>query len=143
VVDDPAPVVPESRPLVSAADAPRAAPPPPVAAAAPSRSRRELVEDTLTAYRNALGSLDAKAVQVVYPSADVKGMAKNFDQFREQSLRLENCRIETNATTAKATCSGTIRFVPKQGNRSERTMPMEFNLRANDEAWVIDRIVTR
>lgn len=135
--------MPESRPLVSAAaDAPRAAPAP-AAAAAPSRSRADSVRDTLTAYRNAVGARNAQAVQVVYPSVDVKGMARAFDQFREQSLQLENCQITTSAATAVATCSGTIRYVPKVGSRSERTTAMEFNLRADNEAWVIDRIVTR
>jgi hypothetical protein len=156
VPDPPPTTVKTEPPLVavaaeSAREAPRETSPlpepaPARPAIAPARpATAPGIRVALDEYENAVGRLDMKAVRAVWPSADVKGLAKAFDQLREQSLKLEDCRIAPAGSTAVATCAGTLRYVPKMGNKTERVerRQWEFSLREKNESWVIERVASR
>jgi hypothetical protein len=131
---------PTPTPTAAATPAPAAAPP--IAAVVPARSG---VQGALFEYRDAVGSLDTAAVRAIWPSADVKGLARAFDGVQQQRLELNDCRIAPKGSTAQATCAGTLRYVPRIGNRSEQVQRLqyEFRLKEQNGVWLIDRVITR
>jgi hypothetical protein len=146
-----APTVPA---VTSAApvSAPSPAPPPSAPAPAPSATpaggltaETRAVALALNRYQDAFNALDVGAVHAVWPSVDVRALAKAFDQLEAQTFELEGCNIAVAGAQAEADCAGNARYVRKVGNRALRVEPRRwhFRLRQNNDQWVIDAVDAR
>jgi hypothetical protein len=126
--------------------------PPPAAVAAPSATpaggltaETRAVALALNRYQDAFSALDANAAHAVWPSVDVRALAKAFDQLEEQTFDLEGCDITVTGARAEAVCAGNARYVRKVGNRALRVEPRRwrFTLRQTSDQWVIDTVDAR
>jgi len=130
---------PSSPPPRAVVSAPSAAP----AGALTSETRA--VALALNRYQNAFSALDANAAHAVWPSVDVKALARAFDQLETQTFDLEGCDISVSGARAEADCSGNARYVRKVGNRALRVEPRRwhFTLRQTNDQWIIDAVAAR
>lgn len=110
------------------------------AARAPAR-----VQDVIDRYQEALSRLDANAAKVVWPSVDVQALERAFGSLETQRVELRDCRITVDEARARASCGGTLRYVPRVGRKSERVeqRQFEFELRRVDDIWSIDQVESR
>ena len=99
----------------------------------------------LNRYQDAFSALDANAAHAVWPSVDVKALAKAFEQLEEQTFDLEGCDITVTGARAEADCAGNARYVRKVGNRTLRVEPRRwhFTLRQANDQWLIDAVNAR
>ena len=99
----------------------------------------------LNRYQDAFSTLDANAAHAVWPSVDVKALAKAFDQLEAQTFDLEGCDITVTGARAEADCAGNARYVRKVGNRALRVEPRRwrFTLRQTSDQWVIATVDAR
>ena len=144
-----------SAPLAVGSSAATPAPsptPPPAAVSAPSATpaggltaETRAVALALNRYQDAFSALDVNAAHAVWPSVDVKALAKAFDQLEEQTFDLEGCDITVTGARAEAACAGNARYVRKVGNRALRVEPRRwrFTLRQTSDQWVIDTVDAR
>jgi hypothetical protein len=146
-----APAVPAPIPA-PAVSAPTPAPPPPSPVTAPSATpaggltaETRAVAVVLNRYQAAFSSLDANAAHAVWPSVDVRALAKAFDQLEEQTFDLEGCNITVAGAQAEADCAGNARYITKVGNRALRVQPRRwhFKLRQTNDQWLIDAVDAR
>jgi hypothetical protein len=141
----PAPAVqaPVTPPPTPPATAVRPAPAAPAAVAAPSEHSE--IERTLAQYRSAYQRLDAEAAQAVWPSVDVRALARAFDTLASQQLAFENCQLEIAGQSATAECRGSATYAPKIGNREPKLEPRQwtFHLHREPEGWKIQSAQTR
>ena len=100
---------------------------------------------TLNRYQDAFSALDVNAAHAVWPSVDVKALAKAFDQLEEQTFDLEGCDITVTGARAQADCAGNTRYIRKVGNRALRVEPRRwhFTLRQTNDQWIIDAVDAR
>jgi hypothetical protein len=125
---------------------------PPADVSAPSASaagaltaETRAVALALNRYQEAFSALDATAAHAVWPSVDVKALAKAFEQLEEQTFDLEGCDIRVTGVRAEADCAGNARYVRKVGNRALRVEPRRwhFTLRQTSNQWIIDTVDAR
>ena len=104
-----------------------------------------MVRSVLDQYRRAYSSLDANAVAGVWPSVNVRSLARAFGQLESQRFEFTDCRIDVSAARAQATCTGNASFVPKIGGRATRTENREwaFVLERLNDGWIISRAESR
>ena len=117
--------------------------PPPAEPAPPSES--SLVQSVLNRYRQGYSTLNADAVAAAWPSVNARSLARAFDQLESQRFDFSNCQINVTGSQAEATCSGTASFVPKVGNRTQRSESRKWSfslVRVND-GWIIRRAESR
>jgi hypothetical protein len=131
---------------------PSPAPPPPAPVSAPSATpaagltaETRAVALALDRYQDAFSALDVNAAHAVWPSVDVRALAKAFGQLEEQTFDLEGCNITVAGAQAEADCAGNARYVRKVGNRALRVEPRrwQFKLRQTNDQWVIDTVDAR
>ena len=145
----PVPVPPESPaapPSIPNAPPPRAVVSAPSAAPAGAlTSETRAVAVALDRYQNAFSALDANAAHAVWPSVDVKALARAFDQLETQTFDLEGCDITVSGPRAEADCAGNARYVRKVGNKALRVEPRRwhFTLRQTNDQWIIDAVNAR
>ena len=134
------------------ASAPSPTQPPSAPASAPSATpaggltaETRAVALALNRYQDAFNALDVGAVHAVWPSVDVRALAKAFDQLEAQTFELEGCNIAVAGAQAEADCAGNARYVRKVGNRALRVEPRRwhFKLRQNNDQWIIDAVDAR
>jgi len=99
----------------------------------------------LEVYRNAINALDANAAREAWPRVNQRALARAFERLDEQDVSFQNCRIDVNRADALAVCGGLLRYVPRIGSRTQRVEQREwtFQLRRQDERWVIEGVDTR
>lgn len=133
------PSTPSSPPPRGVVSAPTTAP----AGALTSETRA--VALALNRYQNAFSALDANAAHAVWPSVDVKALARAFDQLETQTFDLEGCDITVSGVRAEADCAGNARYVRKVGNKALRVEPRQwhFTLRQTNDQWIIDAVNAR
>jgi len=134
-VSTPSPAAPPSAPV----SAPSATP------AGGLTAETRAVALALNRYQDAFSALDAGAVHAVWPSVDVRALAKAFDQLEDQTFELEGCDIAVAGAQAEADCGGNARYTRKVGNRTLRVEPRRwhFKLRETNGQWVIDAVDAR
>ena len=138
-------------PNPAAASASSSAAPPAVVSApsappvGPLTTETRAVALALNRYQDAFSALDANAAHAVWPSVDVKALAKAFDQLEEQTFDLEGCDITVTGARAEAVCAGNARYVRKVGNRALRVEPRRwhFTLRQTSDQWIIATVDAR
>jgi len=115
----------------------------PEPAALPSvvaRSEQNEIQRTLGQYRSAYQRLDAEGAQAVWPSVDVRALARAFDTLSSQELEFETCLFDIAGPVATAQCRGSATYTPKVGGRGPKAERRQwtFRLRKVDEAWKIE-----
>lgn len=121
---------------------------PPAGSGEPIRAATRPVQDealarqALQQYRDAYESLNARAVQQVWPTVDSVALQRAFNGLASQRLSFEDCRIDLRGGTGTAVCRGTARFVPRVGSRDPREDPRvwTFSLGKRAGAWVINAV---
>ena len=120
----------------------------PEAEALPSvvvRTEQNEIQRALGQYRSAYQLLDAQAARAVWPSVDVKALARAFDSLTSQELAFDTCLFEITGEAATAQCRGSATYTPKIGGRTARLEPRQwtFHLRKVDESWKIQTVQAR
>jgi hypothetical protein len=136
VAETPAPAA-QPAPRIPAAIA---RPEPEALASVVARSEQSEIQRTLGQYRSAYQRLDAQAAKAVWPSVDVRALARAFGTLSSQELAFETCLFDIAGPVATAQCRGSATYTPKVGGRgpkAERRL-WTFQLRKVDEAWKIE-----
>jgi hypothetical protein len=109
------------------------------AAPVPMVDDSSLIRETLERYRRAYNGLDARLAHAVYPGVDLTALEHAFDNLRSQSLQFDVCNFEVHGASARATCRGSARYVPKIGSREPRAerRVWTFRLDKDDRDWKI------
>ena len=92
------------------------------------------------------GSRDVAAVKKVLPSLSVqqlRGLEKDFSDYRSYSVEIADPHIAVDRETAVATAQVTRSFVTRNGVAGGHTMATTFRLRKIDGSWVIERLESR
>ena len=106
---------------------------------------RASIEDLINRYQNAFNNLNARAAKTLWPSVDERMLGKAFDQLKRQEVVLNACQISVTGRLAVSSCQGHASYVPKVGNKVERTETgrWTFKLRKGESGWLIDGIESR
>jgi hypothetical protein len=109
------------------------------------RTEQSEIQRTLGQYRSAYQLLDAEAAQAVWPSVDVRALARAFDTLTSQQLAFETCEFDIAGAAATAQCRGSATYTPKVGNREPKLESRQwtFQLRKMGEDWKIQSAQTR
>jgi hypothetical protein len=132
-------------------------PPPParrreVAEAAPISAEasgaitdRASIQDLLNRYQDAFNNLNARAAKTVWPSVDERMLGRAFDQLKRQEVVFSACQTSVTGRLAVSSCQGHASYVPKVGNKMERTETgrWTFKLKKGESGWLIDGIESR
>jgi hypothetical protein len=110
-----------------------------------ARSEQNEIQHTLGQYRSAYQRLDAQAAQAVWPSVDVRALARAFGTLSSQELAFETCLFDIAGPVATAQCRGSATYTPKVGGRGPKAERRQwtFHLRKVDEAWKIESAQAR
>lgn len=110
-----------------------------------ARTEQSEIQRTLGQYRSAYSLLDAEAARAVWPSVDVRALARAFDSLTSQQLAFETCQFNIIGEAATAQCRGSATYTPKVGGRGPKLEPRQwtFHLRKVDEGWKIQSAQTR
>jgi hypothetical protein len=105
---------------------------------------RRAVQETLNGYRDAVSTLDAGAVAVVWPSANVDALRRQFAGIKDQNLEFEQCRISIADVRADASCSGVIErgLVPRARRPHTLRTQWRFTLERAGHRWLIRSVDT-
>ena len=149
-------VIPEPPPAVAASPAAAlpaartaepvvARPEPEAFAVVPARTEQSAIQQALGQYRSAYQRLDADAARAVWPSVDVRALARAFDSLSSQERAFDSCQFDVAAETATAQCRGSATYTPKIGSRGARLEPRQwvFQLRKAADGWKIQSAQTR
>ena len=103
------------------------------------------IQTVLAQYRTAYGDLNAGAARVVWPNVDAKALRKAFESLEEQRLIFNSCQIAVSNVRAVASCDGSVRYVPRVGNREphDDRRQWEFKLSKVADVWQIDTVAAR
>jgi hypothetical protein len=110
-----------------------------------ARTEQSEIQRALGQYRSAYSLLDAEAAHAVWPSVDVRALARAFDTLTSQQLAFETCQFVIVGEAATAQCRGSATYTPKVGSRGPKLEPRQwtFHLRKVDESWKIQSAQTR
>jgi hypothetical protein len=108
-------------------------------------SDRSSIQDVLNRYQHAFNSLDASAAKALWPSVDERALGRAFDQLSRQAVVFDACKTAVTGRLAVSACQGHASYVPKIGNKMERTEAgrWTFKLRKGDSGWLIDGVESR
>jgi hypothetical protein len=104
------------------------------------------IQDTLRRYADAYRSRDIAAVKKVLPSLSaqqLRGLDKDFSDYRSYSVEIADPRISIEHDTATANCQVTRSFVTRNGVAGGHSVATTFHLRKIDASWVIERLESR
>lgn len=110
-----------------------------------ARSDQSDIQRTLGQYRSAYDRLDAEGAQAVWPSVDVRALARAFDSLSSQELAFDTCLFDIAGQVATAQCQGSATYTPKVGGRAPKAERRQwtFRLRKVDEAWKIESALAK
>lgn len=110
-----------------------------------ARTEQSEIQRALGQYRSAYQLLDAEAAREVWPSVDVRALARAFDSLTSQQLAFDTCLFEIAGDAATAQCRGSATYTPKVGNRAPKLESRQwtFQLRKLDEGWKIQSAQAR
>jgi hypothetical protein len=134
----PRPLVTEPTPIPSGRTEPAA---PAVAAPAP-QTDDSAIRDALQRYRSGYESLDAAAVQSVYPGIDARALAAVFREYVSltQSIQIDRIDIAPDGRTATVIGAVTTAPVVRTGRASPQRRNAIFMLRKRAGTWMIESV---
>jgi hypothetical protein len=99
------------------------------------------IQRVLNRYRDAFSTLDDQAVQIVWPSVDIRGLRSDFDRLYEHNLDFESCDIAVRGADAGAVCRGIAKSIPFRPRTTRReNRQWRFVLRRVNDRWLIDAV---
>lgn len=103
------------------------------------------VREAIGRYQAAYSRKDIGAMALVWPSIDVAGVARAFENVDRQALTFSDCRVTTVGKFATAVCPGQVRYVGRVGGRrmQERHGTWTIALERNGDAWQFTRLNVR
>ena len=104
------------------------------------------IQETLRRYADAYRSRDIAAVRKVLPSLSaqqLRGLDKDFSDYRSYSVEIADRRISIDHDTATASCQVSRSFVIRNGVAGGHSVATTFHLRKIDASWVIERLESR
>jgi hypothetical protein len=126
------------------AEAGRKTLPSPVPAPSAPRKDESEVLSVLNRYAAAYSQLEVDAIRSVWPTLPsdlAEQFGRSFSQVRSYQMRLTDCAVSVQDSTATARCQGTASIVPKVGRApSPAQFSSTFVLRKVAELWVIDKV---
>jgi hypothetical protein len=125
---------------------PEVAPAAPISAEASGAiTDRASIQDLLNRYQDAFNNLNASAAKTVWPSVDERMLGRAFDQLQRQQVVFSACQTSVTGRLAVSSCQGHASYVPKVGNKTERTETARwtFKLKKGESGWLIDGIESR
>ena len=115
--------------------------PAPNAVVDPGVVETDRVRAVLTGYEHAYSALDADAASRVFPTVDRKALSRAFSSLSAQQIQFDDCRIQIQQGSARATCAGTARWTPKVGGGSQQqARRWEFALQQASTGWKIGSV---
>ena len=115
--------------------------PAPNAAVDPGAVETDRVRAVLSGYEHAYSALDADAASRVFPTVDRKALSRAFSSLSAQQIQFDDCRIQIQQGSARATCAGTARWTPKVGGGSQQqARRWEFALQQASTGWKIGSV---
>ncbi len=148
----PSPREPETLPAPASSTPPvtsSPAPSPAASTSAPTPTRAEppaavdesaAVLAALDRYRRAFESLDAGAVQAVWPAVNAAALRRSFEQDESLSMSLGGCQVSVDGSRATAVCQLEQRIQPKAGEPQHLRRRTRFELRRSGAGWTIQKI---
>jgi hypothetical protein len=139
---------PAPAPPVVAAPEPTA-PPLPTSKPAPDPAPQPVdelpaVRQVLSQYAEAYSSLNASAAKRVWPSLDLRSLARAFDGLQSQRVSLGDCAVSFENTGARAECRGSAEWTPKVGGGSHsQARHWSFDLQKSGGEWRIVNATAR
>jgi hypothetical protein len=117
---------------------------PAIAAAGSMPDQRAAIRAALGRYEAAYSDLDVAAVQRVWPALDRRALTRAFDNLASQHVSLQNCNVDVDGGTARASCSGTAAWTPKVGGGLRTTArKWVFDLSQSEGGWHIVGVQAR
>ena len=148
----PSPREPETLPAPASSTPPATsspAPSPTASTAAPAPVQAEppaavdesaAVLAALDRYRRAFESLDAGAVQAVWPAVNAGALRRSFEQDESLSMSLSGCQVSVDGGRATAVCHLEQTVRPKAGEPQKLGRKTRFELRRSGNGWTIQKI---
>ena len=136
----PAPAV---APAAKLAAEPTAIPEPVVA---PDISREEAtsleVNRIVRGYAESFNALDVGAVAALWLGVDTGELRRVFRSVHSQEMSFRSCDVVSATTSARATCTGSLTYVPKVGSPKPRVQRVrwEFQMQERGGRWLIERL---
>ncbi len=100
------------------------------------------VQQTLSQYANAYRALNVGVAAEVWPSVDRQALGRAFATLKSQALLFEDCAVSIDGLSARASCRGTIQYVPKVGSSTPRVQAQHwiFTMRKVGADWKIEQM---
>ncbi len=116
--------------------------PPSTAQAAPVSNAAAIdeaaIRSTLSAYAQAMSTLDVDAVRRVFPAIPRDALTRTFSSFKALEVRIANEKISFNGASATVQCDVTQSFTPKVGSGRTETRAATFTLqKTGARGWII------
>ena len=99
------------------------------------------VQRVVARYGQIYQQLDVTLAASIWPGVDARGLARAFATIERQDLRFDRCVYTVAELRAKATCTGSLTYVPKIGNPTPRTAQHAWSIdlqRAGEEWQIVD-----
>ncbi len=116
--------------------------PPAPAGPSPADDTRAVLA-VISRYQHAFESLDAQAVQAVWPSAPVAALQGAFDGYESLHMAVTGCAVRVDGSAATADCRRQQQVKPKAGRALDDNHQIRFRLRRSGEGWLIDGIAAQ
>ncbi len=98
------------------------------------------IRKAISLYEKAYESLDAAAVQRVWPSLSdhqMRQLVKAFSAYESASIDFEDCQFSIKGTNATVSCTAHQRITPKAGKVISQSRTTTFRLRKTGDTWLI------
>ena len=106
-------------------------------AAPPQDNDQQLIREVLRTYEAAYTSLNADAVQRIYPSVPVGALKKSFSDLRAQTVKIDSEQIQVSGDEATVTCQIARSLSPRNSSTIHSVRPSTIRLRKQGGRWVI------
>jgi hypothetical protein len=92
-----------------------------------------------------VGRKDPLAAKAVWPTLDVRALARAFNDLETHTLALEGCGVTVADSAARARCHGVATYLPKVGRRRAINASHEwtFDLSKSGGDWQIESAAIR
>ena len=106
-------------------------------AAPPQDNDQQLIREVLRTYEAAYTSLNAEAVQRIYPSVNVGALKRSFSDLRAQTVKIDSEQIQVSGDEATVTCQIARSLSPRNSSTIHNVRPSTIRLRKQGGRWVI------
>jgi hypothetical protein len=103
------------------------------------------VRQVMRQYEQAYNNLDVAETAAIWPSVDMKQLARIFSRLDHQDLHFENCNVVIAEVSATGSCTGWLSYVRRVGDtrprREHHVWTLEF--KRVEDTWQIVQVTAR